>query len=157
MATGDEQRALFRRVPTGVSVVTVEVGGYRTGITVGSLTSLALEPPLVGISISREAQSHELLREARIFGVSVLAGDQEALAARFAMSVPPLVLWEGVAVREGEGPPLLAGALGWLVCRITGEAAAGDHTYFVAEVEQVELGERSSALLYVDSRYTSQP
>jgi flavin reductase (DIM6/NTAB) family NADH-FMN oxidoreductase RutF len=150
---GDEQRAFFRRVPSAVSVVTVDVGGYRTGITVGSLVSLALEPPLVGMSINREAQTHELLRDSMRFGVSLLAGDQERLAERFAMSVPPIALWDGVEVRETEGPPLLAGAAGWLVCSIRDEVAAGSHTFFVSAVESVELGDASSVLVYVGSRY----
>jgi flavin reductase (DIM6/NTAB) family NADH-FMN oxidoreductase RutF len=153
VATGEEQRALFRRVPVPVCVVTVELDGFRTGITVGSLVSLALEPPLVGISISREAQTHELLRDAGRYGVSVLAGDQDVLAARFALSLPPIAMWDGVELRDGDGPPLLAGAAGWLVCAIRDEVAAGDHTFFVSAVESVELGERDSALLYVKSRY----
>ena len=153
MVTEDEQRAFFRRVPSAVCVVTVEVGGYRNGITVGSLVSLALNPPLVGISINRDAQAHELLRDAGRFGVSLLAGDQEALAGRFAMSLPPIAMWEGVELREGAGPPLLAGAAGWLIGAIRDELPVGDHTFFVAEVDQIELGETSSALLYVESRY----
>jgi flavin reductase (DIM6/NTAB) family NADH-FMN oxidoreductase RutF len=155
VVSGDEQRALFRRVPSGVSVVTVDVGGYRTGITVGSLVSLALEPPLVGMSINREAQTHELLRESVRFGVSLLAGDQEGLAERFAMSVPPLVLWDGVEVRDTDGPPFLAGAAAWMICSIRDEVAAGSHTFFVGAVESVELGNASSVLVYVGSKYRS--
>jgi flavin reductase (DIM6/NTAB) family NADH-FMN oxidoreductase RutF len=136
-----------------VCVVTVEVGGYRTGITVGSLVSLALNPPLVGMSINRDAQAHELLRDAGRFGVSLLAGDQESLAARFAMSLPPIAMWEGVELDEADGPPLLAGAAAWLVCAIRDEVPVGDHTFFVAEVEQLELGASASALLYVESHY----
>jgi flavin reductase (DIM6/NTAB) family NADH-FMN oxidoreductase RutF len=153
VVTGDEQRAFFRHVPSAVCVVTVEVGGYRTGITVGSLVSLALNPPLVGISINRDAQAHELLRDARRFGVSLLSGDQEGLAGRFAMSLPPIAMWEGVELRDSDGPPLLAGAAGWLVCAIRDEVPAGDHTFFVAEVDQLELGEGRSVLLYVESHY----
>ena len=153
MVTGDEQRAFFRRVPSAVCVVTVEVGGYRNGITVGSLVSLALNPPLVGISINRDAQAHELLRDAGRFAASLLAADQEALAGRFAMSLPPIAMWEGVELREGDDPPLLAGAAGWLIGAIRDEVPAGDHTFFVAEVERVELGDAASTLLYVESRY----
>jgi flavin reductase (DIM6/NTAB) family NADH-FMN oxidoreductase RutF len=153
VVSGDEQRALFRRVPSAVCVVTVDVAGYRTGITVGSLVSIALEPPLVGMSINREAQTHELLRESRRFGVSLLAGDQEALAGRFAMSVPPIALWDGVEVRETDGPPLLAGAAAWMVCSIRDEVAAGSHTFFVSAVEEIELGAIESALVYIGSRY----
>ena len=49
---GAEQRALFRRWPAGVSVVVAEVGRAQAGLTVSSLVSLSLEPPLVGISLA---------------------------------------------------------------------------------------------------------
>ena len=47
VVTGDELRAVMRRVPAGIAVVTLEAGGQRVGVTVGSLVSLSLEPPLV--------------------------------------------------------------------------------------------------------------
>jgi flavin reductase (DIM6/NTAB) family NADH-FMN oxidoreductase RutF len=52
---GAEQRALFRRWPAGVSVVVAEVDGRRAALTVSSLVSLSLDPPLVGISIAHQA------------------------------------------------------------------------------------------------------
>ena len=65
---GDEQRSLFRRWPAGVSVVVAEVGGRRAALTVSSLASLSLEPPLVGISIALEASLHELIKDAETYG-----------------------------------------------------------------------------------------
>jgi flavin reductase (DIM6/NTAB) family NADH-FMN oxidoreductase RutF len=50
---GADQRSLFRRWPAGVSVVVAESGGRRHGLTVSSLVSLSLDPPLVGISIAQ--------------------------------------------------------------------------------------------------------
>ena len=121
-ADGDDLREVMRRFPSGVAVVTVDVGGTRLGQTVSALVSLSLEPPLVGISIARQAQLHELLREAGGFAVSLLAGGQEWLSQHFARSVPPIAMWHGVAHHEGsEGAPLLAGALGWLECRLWAE------------------------------------
>ena len=38
-----EQRELFRRWPSGVSVVVAEAGGRRAGLTVSSLVSLSLD------------------------------------------------------------------------------------------------------------------
>ena len=85
----------MRRYPVGVAVATVEVEGTRLGLTLSSLVSLALEPPLVGISIARQAAFHELLREAGGFAVSLLAGDQLELAQHFARGVPPIAMWHG--------------------------------------------------------------
>ena len=146
----------MRSFAAGICVVTIELEGERTGITVGSLVSLSLEPPLVGFALGRQAQLHELLRGAGEFGVSLLAGEQESLAQHFARSVPPIALWTGVDVREDvHGPPLLAGSLGWLRCRVHAEHPTGDHTFFVGKVAWAEVGSRDPALVYVRQGYSS--
>ena len=154
MVGGEELRALMGRFPAGVAVVTVDLDGRRAGLTVASLISLSLEPPLVGVAIRRDAALHELLRETRYFAVSLLAAGQEHLAQHFARGVPPIAMWHGVATREGAaGAPLLVGALGWLECRVSAEHPAGDHTLFVGEVLSVELGEPAPPLVYLESGY----
>ena len=142
----------MRRFPSGIAVLTVPV---PYGITIGSLVSLSLEPALVGVSIGHDAQAHELLREAGGFSVSVLAGDQAALAQHFARSVPPIAQWEGVAVRESKRGPLLDGAVSWLECSLHSEHDAGDHTFFLGSVERIELGRAAPGLVYRDGRYIS--
>jgi flavin reductase (DIM6/NTAB) family NADH-FMN oxidoreductase RutF len=151
---GAEQRALFRRWPAGVSVVVTQLEDRRSGLTVSSLTSLSLEPPLVGISIAVEASLHELLRDAGTWAASFLSGDQEQLAKHFARSVPPIALWNGIEVREDD-PRLLAGAAGWLTARTVDEIRTGDHTFFVAEILSVEEGRASTSISYVHRDYRS--
>jgi flavin reductase (DIM6/NTAB) family NADH-FMN oxidoreductase RutF len=146
----------MRGFPSGVAVVTVDREGERLGLTIGSLVSLSLDPPLVGASISRQAAMHELLRDAGGFALSLLAGDQEEVAQHFARGVPPFAHWHGIATREGAaGAPLLDGAIGWLECRVAEELPAGDHTLFVGEVLSVEAGRQAPALVYVGGGYTS--
>jgi flavin reductase (DIM6/NTAB) family NADH-FMN oxidoreductase RutF len=129
------------RVPTGVAVVTVEVCGQRAGLTVASLVSLSLEPPLVGFAIRRGAALHELLREANELAVSILSAGQEHIAQHFARGVPPIALWERIPLRDApDGPPQLDGAVAWLRCRLSNEHPAGDHTFFVAAVHSAEAG-----------------
>ena len=154
MSSGEEFRALMGRFPTGVAVLTVDVDAERLGLTVGSLVSLSLEPPLVGVAVNRQAAMHELLRRAGGFALSLLAAGQEDVAQHFARGVPPIALWHGVAARVGvAGAPLLEGALGWLECRTAVEHGAGDHTLFVGEVLAVEHGTASIPLVYVDQAY----
>ena len=146
----------MRLFPAGVCVVGANANGDRIGVTVGSLVSLSLDPPLVGISIGRNLALHEVLRSAGAFGVSILRGDQADLAGRFARGMPPLVLWHGVSTRDGvTGAPLLADALAWIECRMWAEYEAGDHTLFVGEVVALEEGETGPALVYRGHGYVS--
>jgi flavin reductase (DIM6/NTAB) family NADH-FMN oxidoreductase RutF len=154
-ASGEELRELMRRFPAGVAIVCVDLGGERVGLTIGTLIPLSLEPPLVGFAVRREAALHELLRRARTFGASLLAAGQESLAQHFARGVPPIALWEGIAVRELDGPPLLEAAVGWLTGHVVAEVPAGEDTFFVGEVLSVEEGSRERPLVYVDRRYVS--
>ena len=153
MSSSTDVRALMRRVPHGVAILTVDVLGERLGLTLDSLVSLSLEPPLVGVSVSRQAAMHELLRDAGVFALSLLGGGQAALAQHFARGVPPIGLWHGIELRTGEGPPLLAGAIGWMRARVVSEHRAGDHTFFVGEVDSVESGDAGRPLVHVDGRY----
>ncbi len=154
--TGEELREVMRRFPAPVAVVTTELDRERFGLTVGSLVSLSLDPPLVGISIGKDSSSHEPIRRAGGWAVSLLAGSQTAVAQHFARKgVPPVALWVGVDVREGSRGPLLEGALGWLECRTESEHEAGDHTVFVGHVESIVLGTPADGLVYRGGDYHS--
>ena len=153
MDPGEELRGLMRQVPAAVAVVTVEVDERRYGLTVGSFVSLSLEPPLVGFAVSRQAQLNELLRETDSLVVSVLAGDQDGIAQHFARNMPPLVLWNGIPLRDGDGPPEIAGALGWLRCTVAEVVEVGTHTFFVCAVAGVEDGSVAAALVHAGGSY----
>ena len=151
---GDDLRALMREVPAPVGVVTVTAGGQSAGLTVDSFVSLSLEPPLVGIALGRHAALHELLREAGVFALSILAAGQEHLAQHFARGVPPIGLWTGIETRDGElGAPLIEGALGWVECRLAAEHPAGDHTVFVGDVVSAKRGPGREALVHLRGKY----
>ena len=143
------------RFPAGVAVVTVDLDGERVGLTVASLVSLSLDPPLVGVAVRRDAALHELLRGSDEFAVSMLAEGQESLAQHFARGVPPIGLWIGVETTVGGlGAPLIEGALGWVECRLASEVDAGDHTLFVGSVESARRGPGREALVHLHREYS---
>jgi flavin reductase (DIM6/NTAB) family NADH-FMN oxidoreductase RutF len=155
MPSGEDLRAVMRFVPHNVAVLAVDYDGNRMGVTISSLVSLSLEPPLVGISVGKQASLYELLRSAGRFAVTVLGDGQEELAQRFAAGRPPIIHWDGVAVREGRFAPLIEGALAWIEATTRAEHDAGDHTFFIADVVSVERGPAPSALMYRDRSYHS--
>jgi flavin reductase (DIM6/NTAB) family NADH-FMN oxidoreductase RutF len=118
---GEDLRGLMRFVPHNVAVLAVDHDGDSMGVTISSLVSLSLDPPLVGVSIGKQASLYELLRNAKAFAVSLLGDGQEALAQRFASGRPPIVHWDGVATRPGRFAPLVEDALGWIEARTIAE------------------------------------
>ena len=97
---------------------------------------------------------HELLRGSRHFALSLLAEGQEGVAQHFARGVPPIALWHGMAVHDGEtGAPLIDGALGWIECELDAEHETGDHTLFVGRVVRVERGPATRPLVRVGGGY----
>ena len=145
----------MRFVPHNVAILAVDHDGNRMGVTISSLVSLSLEPPLVGISIGKQASLYELLRSAGCFSVSLLGDGQEDLARRFAAGRPPIIHWDGVESRPGRFAPLIEGALGWIEAETRAEHDAGDHTFFIADVVNVERGAAPNALMYRDRSYHS--
>ena len=121
-------------MPTGVAVVTVDAGAQRVGLTVATLMSLSLDPPLVGVAISRQAAAHELRSGGpHVRDLAARGRSASSVAEHFARGVPPIAMWHGVATRDGmDGAPLLEPApLGWLECARRDELETGSHTLFV--------------------------
>ena len=149
---GAEQRSLFRRWPAGVSVVVAEVEGRRAALTVSSLTSLSLEPRLVGISIALDASLHELLRDADAWAVSILNGEQAHLAQHFARGVPPIALWEGIPCARTIRACSSTRSVG-VIARTVDQVTTGDHTFFVGEILSIEEGSAGTSPIYLHRDY----
>jgi flavin reductase (DIM6/NTAB) family NADH-FMN oxidoreductase RutF len=140
-----------------VVVVTAEPEGLPPrGATIGSFTSLALQPPLVSFNVTRGSRIHATLTAAHRFAVHLLAADQAGIAAHFAdpeleseAQFAPLEV-----VRAGEGaPPVFDDTLGVIVCRHERSMDAGDHTVFVGRVEHVLPGREGAPLVYHAREY----
>lgn len=129
-------RDAFGTVPTGVTVVTLcDDKGRATGITVGSFSSLSLEPALVMFSIGSHQVSCRWFERCTHFNVNVLSADQEALAFQFAK--PLKDKFAGVDWREDQnGIPVIDGTLATFSCRKWDIMEAGDHLIIVGEVEE---------------------
>lgn len=145
----------MRDYPCGVSIVTVSDGGEDFGITVGSLVSLSLDPPLVGVSIGHESSLYETLSRATGFAVNLVSGDRADLAEDFARKgVRSFSGRDGLRFRRSpSGYPLLEGSVGWLDCRVHAKHVVGDHTLFVGKVLTVEEGPGQRSLVYQQRAY----
>lgn len=145
--------AEFRRIlghwGSGVAIVgTRPPGGRPWGLTANAFASVSLVPPLVLVCVDMGADTHDGLRDAGAFAVSVLAADQERIARRFAAS-DVADKFEGIAWRsEVTGAPILEDAVAWVDCRVYAAHPAGDHTIFVGEVLAGGATDRAPLLYY---------
>lgn len=133
------------RFGTGVTIVTTKVGERTHGMTANAFMSVSLEPPLVLVSIAKNAKMCGLIRAAERYAVSILAEDQRDLALHFAGRPQG-----GLEIPFGEraGMPVIEGALGHVVARVVQEVDAGDHVLFIGEVEHMECREGPPLLFY---------
>ena len=137
------------RLAAGVAVLATRDGdGYR-GLTVTSLTSVSVEPPLVLACLDRLAQTRDLVVDAGVFTVSLLRRDQDFLADRFSSRAPAVDRhWREVPHRLGElGLPIIGGA-GWLECEVDAIHPAGDHDIVVARVRAAGAGTGDPLILW---------
>ncbi|HEV7768887.1 MAG TPA: flavin reductase family protein [Thermoanaerobaculia bacterium] len=136
---------------SGVTVVTTEHEEKPYGMTVASFASLSLHPPLVLVCVAKAVKTHAALLASGVFGVSILSSTQADLSNRFASKIDDK--FEGVSVRRGShGIPLLEGAICTLECKVHEQFASGDHTIFVGEVLDAQVGE-GKPLAYYRSGY----
>lgn len=136
-------RHALGHVPTSVCVITVEDEQGRTGMTVGSFTSISLDPPLVGFFADSNSSTLARVVEAGRFTVNLLNDAQGYLCKAFARR--GVDKFDGVPVLEGDGfpAPRLADALGWIDCTIDSVAVMGDHDAVVGRVDALEVNTRA--------------
>jgi flavin reductase (DIM6/NTAB) family NADH-FMN oxidoreductase RutF len=145
-------RHILGHFASGVTVVTTCRQGFCHGITVSAFCSLSLTPPLVLVCIDHRNTSHQLLEEAGIFAVNMLAEDGELLSRHFASREENK--FATIAHHFGEtGAPLLDGALATLECRLVDRFPGGDHSIFVGEVLSGSAREDTDPLLYFRGGY----
>ncbi|HEV2261027.1 MAG TPA: flavin reductase family protein [Candidatus Rubrimentiphilum sp.] len=127
-------KTAMRHFPTGVTVVTSLRHGEPRGVTVSAFSSVSLDPPLVLICINRTARSYLFISESKIFCVNILAGDQQAMAERFAAKIRD-GQFENVAFeRAATGAPVLTGVVAYVDCEVAEEHHAGSHSVFIGRV-----------------------
>lgn len=140
---------------TGVTVISVDYQSAVHGMTANAFCSLSLEPPLVLVCVDHKAQTHAHLHARKRFGVNILASDQQAISEYYALPLPDHTQAEKIGARferTSHGTPVLHGALAYLECKLHSAQDAGDHTIFIAEVEDVVVRE-GKPLLYFRGEY----
>jgi flavin reductase (DIM6/NTAB) family NADH-FMN oxidoreductase RutF len=157
---------------TGVTIITVdleseesgevrgemhgEVHGAVHGMTANAFASVSLDPPLVLVCVDSKTRTHEHMHARKRFGINVLGENQRAISEYYARPERTHERAEAEAGakfdRTKHGTPVLHGSLAYLECRLHSAQDAGDHTIFIAEVEDVVVRE-GNPLLFFRGKY----
>ena len=149
----NEFRAAMSLYPTGVCVISTRIDSKPPfGITVNSLTSLSLEPPLVMWNLQKSSDTYKDWRDADFFAVSMLRADQGHLAKRFALRGQHG--FERGELASGDSTcPMLEDCLATLECRIHGRYEEGDHVIIIGEVIRMASSTDSAPLIFHQGDY----
>jgi len=141
---------------TGVTIITVDLEGEVHGMTANAFTSVSLDPMLVLVCVDASTRTHTHLHAKKRFGINVLCEDQRAISEYYAR---PDRTHEHAETEAGarfdrtkQGTPMLHGSLAYLECRLRSAEDAGDHTIFIAEVEDVVVRD-GQPLLFFRGKY----
>lgn len=149
-------RKVMGQYPTGVVVVTAfDENQEVLGMTVGSFTSVSLEPPLIAFLPSKASRSWGALRASgKRFCINVLSSDQEDVCRDVAVRKTDKFANIAWAVTE-RGNPLIAGAVAHIDCEVDVIHDAGDHDIVVARVEDLAVHHSGYPLLFFRGGYGS--
>ena len=154
--TASEFRKAMGTFATGVTIVTVDLDGGVHGMTANAFASVSLDPMLVLVCVDHTTRTHAHLHAKKRFGINVLREDQRAISEYYAR---PECTHEHAEEEAGarfertkHGTPMLQGSLAYLECRLHSAEEAGDHTIFIAEVEDVVVQE-GEPLLFFRGKY----
>jgi flavin reductase (DIM6/NTAB) family NADH-FMN oxidoreductase RutF len=141
---------------TGVTILTLDLDGEVHGMTANAFTSVSIDPLLVLVCVDHSTRTHAHMHAKKRFGINVLCEDQRAISEYYARPARTHEHAEAEAGarfdRTSHGTPMLEGALAYLECRLHSSEEAGDHTIFIAEVEDVVVRE-GDPLLFFRGKY----
>jgi flavin reductase len=147
-----EFREAMGRFATGVSIITVDLDGQVHGMTANALASVSLDPVLILVCVDHNARTHAHLHSRKRFGINILAASQQRISEYYALPVYDHERAEQEAGarfdRTSHGTPILQGSLSYLECKLQSTQEAGDHTIFIAQVEDVVIRQGEPLLFF---------
>lgn len=145
-------------IPNPVALITVATAAHKNVMTAAWVTPVSADPPILMVSVRPSRFTHDLVLEAKEFGVSILADDQKKLSEiagtlsgkrKDKLALPG---FESFAARKIRSP-LILGAHAWLECVLHSHHTAGDHTAFYGTVVEARVDETKRPLVLFEHNY----
>ncbi len=149
MADADDKRtSALSKLQYTVGVACVGRGGVENALTVGWISQVSFDPPMVAFAVDRLHYSEEFLRSTKSFVLNILPESGKRLAAHFAHEsyagedklkvVPNRAADSGAAILED--------ALAYLDCEVVSMIPTGDHILVIGKVEDGAVLREGAAL-----------
>lgn len=136
---GKHFRAVLGHFPTGVTIVTGMAGDTPAGFTIGSFTSVSLDPPLVAFLPMTDSDTWQAIAPSGRFCVNVLKHDQGDLCWRFAKRDVADGRFDTVSWHLSPlGSPVIDDVGAWIDCTVERVVELGDHLLVVGAVSALD-------------------
>lgn len=149
-------RRFAGQFPTGVAIVTArDNAGQLFGLTLNSITSVSLDPPLYLVCLGNASNTLRAVIARGTFGINFLSDAQRSIAQIFAGKSTDK--FGAVRYRLGhQDVPLLEDAVATAVCRVENMFAAGDHQIVLGRVEDHAVGD-GEPLIFLRGQFHKGP
>ena len=149
----DEQakKTALQQLTTGMVIVGSKGDGDAlNAMTANWVVQTSFHPPMVAVAIEQDARTRQLIDQGKVFSINIVrAGPEaEALVGKFVKPAKRAgnKLEEEPFTTAETGAPLLANALSWVDCRVTGQIESGDHVVYIGEVVQAGVNGEGTPL-----------
>jgi flavin reductase (DIM6/NTAB) family NADH-FMN oxidoreductase RutF len=146
-------RKILGQFATGVAIVTTNNSDeLPCGITINSLTSVSLSPPLILFCLSKQSGTMPSFQKSKMFAINILDGEQKELSQHFAKA--NIDKFKEINWHKSEnGLPIFHGNIATFECQKTNEFDGGDHIIIIGEVINAWGHESHDPLIYHDGKY----
>lgn len=150
----EAKKNLLRKIPYGLFIAGAKAGDELSAGTINWLAQASFQPTLLMVALQGASKLHSLAEASRALAVSFLKKGQQELASDFFR--PSVVEGDKInghrfTLTPQTGSPVIEEALGWVEARVYDIVKRGDHSVFVLEVIEAELGQDGELMLLSDT------
>ena len=135
-------------IPYGLFVLGAKHGNNSTVATVNWVTQASFNPPLVVVGIKKDSGLHAMVKESKVFSLSMLETGQKAIASGFFRHVEPKDgKFGNYAYTAGNnGCPIISDAPAAVECDVINFFEKGDHSIVIGQVTEAHLSKDTEPL-----------
>lgn len=142
-------------VTSPVTIVTARNKDRINGMTVAWIMQAAYNPACLAISIAPERFTHSLIKDSHLFGVNILADNQQSLGRHFGFaSGRSTDKFKKIEYAKSKsGIPILKDIYAYIECKVVDFKNAGDHDLFIGRVSEKTVYNDKRPLIFKASDY----